>query len=57
MGTYAYCAPEILDSNHRELDGKVDSWSMGVMAYVMLAGAFPFDDKCDKGMSKEERYS
>ncbi|KAL2504704.1 Serine/threonine-protein kinase SRK2B [Abeliophyllum distichum] len=46
VGTPAYIAPEVL--SRREYDGRLaDVWSCGATLYVMLVGAYPFEDPKD----------
>eukprot|EP01125_Pyxidicula_operculata_P019319 TRINITY_DN699_c0_g1_i1.p1 TRINITY_DN699_c0_g1~~TRINITY_DN699_c0_g1_i1.p1 ORF type:complete len:361 (+),score=55.91 TRINITY_DN699_c0_g1_i1:290-1372(+) len=41
VGTHNHLAPEMLMSE--EYDYRVDIWAMGILAYVMLTGHYPFN--------------
>ena len=54
-GTLTYCAPEIiLDKPYIKT---VDSWSLGVMTYLMLSGELPFTGKDQHDLAKNVVYS
>ena len=54
-GTLTYCAPEIiLDKPYLK---SVDSWSLGVMTYLMLSGSLPFSGKDEREIAKNVVYS
>ena len=42
LGECRYQAPEVLSS---KVGPEADVWSAGVMAFQLLTGRFPFDDK------------
>ena len=41
IGTFDYIAPETIEGA-REVDGRADIYSLGVMTYQLLSGALPF---------------
>jgi len=47
LGSPLYMAPEIIDG--QSYNSKVDIWSIGVIAYILLSGRPPF-----KGKNKAE---
>lgn len=55
--SYRLAAPEVVSANREKYDGKLaDMWSCGVMLYVMLFHAYPFERADDppghKGAAK-----
>ena len=54
-GTLTFCAPEIiLDKPYLKT---VDSWSLGVMTYLLLSGSLPFTGKNEHEIAKNVVYS
>ncbi|KAF7456712.1 putative calcium signaling protein kinase RAD53 [Cryptosporidium felis] len=47
VGTPQYWAPEVLNASKtgESYGPEADLWSLGVLFYVMLGGAFPFDER------------
>jgi serine/threonine protein kinase len=44
-GSPTYVAPEVLTCEQKPYDKAVDMWAIGVIAYVLLTGCFPFYDE------------
>ena len=47
-GTTSFLPPEIASGEEFSLNPKLDIWSMGVILYLMVEGAYPFDGKNTK---------
>ena len=50
--TPRYAAPEQLTNSKTEITYKTDQFSVGVMAYTILAGRFPYGDELEVGVEK-----
>ena len=50
-GTLAYCAPEVLRGTKGEINDLriADCWSLGVIAYALAVGEFPFGGDAPDG--------
>lgn len=46
VGCYAYISPEQFSNN--PYDQKIDSWSVGILAYEMLTGRPPYEEQLRK---------
>ncbi|KAI9255203.1 kinase-like domain-containing protein [Phascolomyces articulosus] len=51
-GSLYFAAPELLRANPYK-GPEIDVWSMGVVIYVMVTGAVPFDDKSMPGLHEK----
>ncbi|UMM17782.1 hypothetical protein L5515_014163 [Caenorhabditis briggsae] len=50
VGSAEFMAPEVVDAyvgDALKYDKKCDTWSLGVILYIMLAGYAPFQGQCD----------
>ena len=52
-GSAAYAAPEIIQGKMYD-PRKHDSWSQGVILYIMVCGSMPYDDSNVRKMLKEQ---
>lgn len=50
-GTLHYVAPEIL--NGQPYDKRVDLWSLGILAYILITGHLPFNNEIESEVAKQ----
>jgi serine/threonine protein kinase len=48
LGTPAFMAPEIYDTQVRHYDERCDLWSVGVVVYTLLGGYLPFEGEVNE---------
>ena len=53
-GTLSYVAPEVL--LQKPYDKAVDVWSLGIILFLLLGGALPFDDDEDREIARQTIY-
>ena len=51
-GTQLYMAPEVLDKDY---SNACDTWSLGVILYIMLSGLLPFEGTTDSEIEESIR--
>ena len=54
LGTMSYISPEICHG--WKYDSKSDIWALGITAYVLLAGAFPFDGESSREILQSIKF-
>lgn len=55
MGTPSYMSPEQLVSS-KDIDGRADIWSLGVVMYELVTGKLPFDDENQLLLQRRIRF-
>lgn len=55
VGTLAYMAPEVIRATDQYAGQAADIWSCGVMLYVMLFGAYPFESAASRNAQGKAR--
>lgn len=55
MGTPSYMSPEQLVSA-KDIDGRADIWSLGVVMYELVTGKLPFDDENPMLLQRRIRF-